>query len=268
MLSKGAYYDEQQSDEKIIHFIRRHPLSMGSWIVSIISLVVALIIPFVIFQEDIIKGIFISKNIHYIIVTIACYLLLIFAVSLTSWINYYLDVIVITSNHLVNIKNIGLFRREVSEQNLARVQDVSSKMNGFWQTLFRYGTVYVETAGEAPNFIMENVPRPYKIANTIMKLHESIINNNSQITQEIFVKKQNNNLINKKVNNNNKNINKNSINNSKINQPVANLTNTSKNNKSLIINENTLINLGKSQDFKKNKYSQEGELQEGQEIKF
>lgn len=102
-------------------------------------------------------------------------ILFMMTLSILVWLNYYLDVTFITSRHLVNIRQAGLFNRRVVEQPLARVQDVSSKMHGFFQTLFHFGTVYVETAGEAPNFVMKYISTPHRVANAIMKLHEEIV---------------------------------------------------------------------------------------------
>jgi dephospho-CoA kinase len=48
-------------------------------------------------------------------------------------------------------------------------------MEGFWQKFFRVGTVYVETAGEQPNFRMTNIKHPIEVANSIMQIHEELV---------------------------------------------------------------------------------------------
>lgn len=177
MLDKGTYFSGQEMDEKVVYFTRRHALAMLSWISVISVLVIFLLVSPIIFGDFFINFLLAKANFPYTIIGVSSYILFIMALSVTAWINYYLDVTFITSRHLVNIRQVGLFNREVAEQPLVRVQDVSSKMQGFLPTLFRYGTVFVETAGDTPNFQMPNMPRPHKIANTIMKLHEAATKN-------------------------------------------------------------------------------------------
>jgi len=193
MLNRGSYYlGQEETTEKIIYFVRRHWLAIFPWALGISVLLLAQIILLFANISDV-KNYLLSKNeiivglpgmnfiayqgpiFHLTLIVSTCYLLLLFAIMLTVWINYYLDVTFITAQHLVNIEQRTIFIRQVSEQPLARVQDVSSKMKGFLETFFRYGTVFVETAGDAPNFEMKYIPRPHKIANTIMKLHEQAV---------------------------------------------------------------------------------------------
>lgn len=174
MLNKGNYYSEQTRNEKIEKFIHRHIISFLPWV--IIS-IVWFFLPIFIFilDSDLLANIFNSPYRFYIIVGLAIYYLFHAASTMNAWINYYFNVSIITTQHLVDIRQSGIFNRKVSEQSLLRVQDVSSRMKGLLQTFFRYGTVLVETAGEAPNFEMKNIPQPYKIANTIIRLHEQLV---------------------------------------------------------------------------------------------
>ena len=39
-------------------------------------------------------------------------------------------------------------------------------------TMFNYGNVYIQTAGEAENFVFRNVPNPHHIREEIVRLAE------------------------------------------------------------------------------------------------
>lgn len=175
MLKHGNYFSEQAREEKVVLFLRRHWFSFCYWIIIILILFLGPLLLYLFLGNVFSNLISLQMGSAYLIVGLACYYLFILALFLTAWMNYYLNVIIITKARLVDIKQIGLFNRKVSEQSLLRVQDVSSRMTGFFQTLLLFGTVYVETAGESPNFTMPNVPKPYKVSNTIMKLHEDLI---------------------------------------------------------------------------------------------
>lgn len=165
----------QLEDEKTLIFIRRHWISFLLWIVILIVMsVLPLLFLIGAFYFDRIGDIH-GETLVISSATVAMYLMFINALFLTAWIEHYLDVSIITTDRLLNIQQVGLFNRRVSELSMLRVQDVSAQMRGYLQTFFQFGTVVVETAGEAPNFVMHNVPRPHVVANTILAIHDRLI---------------------------------------------------------------------------------------------
>lgn len=173
MLEKSRYYPGQQSQEEIVLFIRRHLFSYAKWIAIFLLL---LIIPALIMSVEIGNGVIIIDDYSrdYFIIGLSAYLLFVMALFLTTWIEYYLNVTIVTKTHLIHIRQSELFTRSVSEQSLLRVQDVSSKVNGFFGNFLKFGSVYVETAGEEPNFILVDIPKPNAVANIIMEIHEEL----------------------------------------------------------------------------------------------
>lgn len=185
MLIKGHYFPEQENTEKIKLFIRRHKITCAPWVFFIVFLIILprIIIGMLNNVDITISTLLDSAQINpderlvnqIIIVCLTCYYLFISTYFFLMWMNYYLDIIIVTPEHLINIQQIGLLNHKVSEQSLLRVQDVTSRVNGFWQTYFRYGTVVAETAGDEPNFSMRDVPNPNSVANIILRLHEELI---------------------------------------------------------------------------------------------
>lgn len=74
-----------------------------------------------------------------------------------GFIDYYLDVYIITNERIVNIEQNGFFKREISELHLHQIQDVSAKVNGFLPTIMHYGDVFIQTAAERENFVFANL---------------------------------------------------------------------------------------------------------------
>lgn len=89
-----------------------------------------------------------------------------------NYLDYYLDMWIVTNRRVLDIEQHGLFARTVAELRLDRVQDVTAEVNGFFKTLFDYGVVYVQTAGEKERFTFEDVPHPNQIAKIILDLSE------------------------------------------------------------------------------------------------
>ncbi len=93
-----------------------------------------------------------------------------------SWLNYYLDVWIITNERIINITQQRLFHRIVSEQKLYRVQDVTWQIEGVLGNLFKFGNVTIQTAGEQGKFTFEHIPDPEAVAKSVMHLLEQIEN--------------------------------------------------------------------------------------------
>ena len=176
MLSPGYYYPEQtKMSEPVVLFVRRHWAAFVAWAAIIVVMCLAPItILVIIFSQISFADMPIAAQ-KLMICALSAYYLFVLAVFLAAWIDYYLDATIVTERRLVDIHQNGLFNHRISEQSLLRVQDVSVRMQGPFQTFLHYGTVYVETAGEAPNFIMSNMPNPNKVANTIVELHNCLI---------------------------------------------------------------------------------------------
>ena len=75
--------------------------------------------------------------------------------------------LIITDLNITEVHQIGLFDRRVSELSLANVEDVSADTHGFFSTMFNYGTLTIETAGEAHHFIFKYCPYPNAYAKAI-----------------------------------------------------------------------------------------------------
>lgn len=170
---KGKYFPSQGSSEKVFLLIRRH------WIIFfvIFAFVIILLIPVIILivywlaNPDTFAG----ALGNFIVVFAGMYTLAVLGLLLYGFVNYYLDVYIVTNKRIVDIKQNGFFRREIAELHLHQVQDVEAKVEGFFQTLIHFGDIYIQTAGERENFIFEDVPHPYTLAKEIVELHEAQI---------------------------------------------------------------------------------------------
>ncbi|MBI2459567.1 MAG: PH domain-containing protein [Parcubacteria group bacterium] len=115
-----------------------------------------------------------SGEISYplIILAVSGYVLFIWLFAFFSFIDYYLDVWVITSERIIDVKQEGFFSRTVAELKLFQIQDVTSELKGFFKFIFRYGDVYVQTAGEVQRFVFKQIPEPEEVRDIIIKLAE------------------------------------------------------------------------------------------------
>lgn len=88
---------------------------------------------------------------------ITAYLLVVTMIGFVFWMDYYLDVWIVTNHRIIDVEQIGMFKRKVSEFHLFRVQDITVEIPGFMGTLLKYGNLRVQTAGEE-GFEAKDIP--------------------------------------------------------------------------------------------------------------
>jgi len=96
---------------------------------------------------------------------VACFFLM-----ATIWV-WRRNVVVVTDEHIADILQNGLFGRRVSILNLGSIQDISTEVTGPMQTMFHYGTITLQTAGEKDEFVITYMPDPYDNERRIHEIH-------------------------------------------------------------------------------------------------
>ena len=77
-----------------------------------------------------------------------------------SWLNYELDVFILTNNRIVCVEQKTFLNRSVGETTLDKVQEVSIETKGLLANIFDFGTLKILTSGSSPSFDMTYSPHP------------------------------------------------------------------------------------------------------------
>lgn len=80
--------------------------------------------------------------------------------------------LIITDRSLVQVVQRTLFIRKVSRLSLSNVEDVSAEQRGILASIFDYGTLLVQTAGERDNFEFSWCPHPNLLADRIVEARQ------------------------------------------------------------------------------------------------
>ncbi len=97
------------------------------------------------------------------------------AILLLATMVYYRNRLIVTDRNVTQILQTSLFSKKVSQLNLVNVEDVTSEQNGFFATIFGYGVLKIETAGEQMNFNYTYCPRPNHYAGIILNARERVL---------------------------------------------------------------------------------------------
>jgi len=174
-VDKKIFFPGQERGEKINLFFRRHPLSFFNFIFIGAAMIILPIVVFFIFITNgflILEG---ELDLKIVIALGSAYLLFILGMMLIAWMNYYLDVYIVTDRRLIDIHQESLFSRSISAVDLVDVEDVNVKVQGFLPTYFNFGNVFIQTAGEIQNVNFNQVPQPYLLGRKIMDYHEEAV---------------------------------------------------------------------------------------------
>lgn len=166
--SEDSKYPGQPRDEITQRVIYKHFMSIIPIIFAMV-LVIFVIVGVVIFYNG--NQYYFDQFMSQTIVSLIGFLLLGFNILLvlgTIWI-WRRNKIIVTDHHIVDIDQIGLFNRTVSTLRLDEIQDISAKINGPMQNIFKYGTIIIQTAGERENFVFDFVPYPYELERYILE---------------------------------------------------------------------------------------------------
>lgn len=165
------HFSGLKDDEKILLVVHRHWFDILRQLVLILIMLM-IILGSVIFLPEIMVTFETPFAQSLFLFFLSLFAVITWLTGFIVWIDYYFDVWIITSTRIININQIGLFSRQVSEMEMEKVQDVSTKVNGVIATFLNYGDVLIQTAGEIPLFQFRKVPNPYSIKDLLMSLQK------------------------------------------------------------------------------------------------
>ncbi|OGM04969.1 hypothetical protein A2715_00615 [Candidatus Woesebacteria bacterium RIFCSPHIGHO2_01_FULL_39_32] len=97
---------------------------------------------------------------------------------------YYLNIWIITDHRLIESEQLGFFRRNYTELNISKIQDVSVDVEGMFETFLNIGNLEVQSAAAEKKFKMINIPEPLEVKETIMKANNDYLRTHPQGVEE------------------------------------------------------------------------------------
>jgi len=161
-------FENQDEKEKIILFLRAHPITLVSPVIIVIFLI---IFPFIagavlsLLNIELLASLT-SGQVFWLAVS---WYLFVFGFAFFRFVLWYFNVYFVTNERIVDFDIRGILNKQISFTTLNHIEDIAPKTIGFFGTFFNYGTVYVQTAAERPEFEFENVPRPDDVAHIILE---------------------------------------------------------------------------------------------------
>jgi len=156
-------FDSRHSDEEIILVLRRHWFTNLSWIILTILMLLS---PIFISATPLLD--FFPDKYHFVF--IAFWYLITFAIAFEKFISWYFNVFILTEERVIDIDFDNLLYKHISETQISLIQDVTVSQSGVSQTLFNYGSVFIQTAAQVPRIEILKVPNPNLVLKVIQQM--------------------------------------------------------------------------------------------------
>lgn len=169
----GKVLSHKNKGEKIIFTLRRH---WFTFLMTCLTYFILMITPIGIYLLLVTSSPSLFGSQFFLALGVlgaSTYYLYLFMFLYSEFIDYYLDIWIVTTERIINIEQKGLFFRQVSEQKLYRIQDIKAESRGFFPTIFNYGNLVIQTAAEEKNFIFKQIPHVFKVSKKLNDMIES-----------------------------------------------------------------------------------------------
>lgn len=160
---KKVTFDTQEKKEKIILLARRHLITNLKWVLIAIGMILLPNIIFRLFPE-------VFSSFRFRTLALLIWYLLTFSYVFEQFLKWFFNVSIVTDERVVDIDFPTILYRDISSTKIDMVQDISVKMGGFIRSLFNFGDVYIQTAGEEREFVFEDIAQPERVIKILNQL--------------------------------------------------------------------------------------------------
>lgn len=163
---------QQKGYEKVVRVVRRDGIVLIGSLAFYLLLFLAPVILYFLFQNYLPAILAQQAGYPLLVLGASVYYFSCWLFLFSAFLDYYLDFWVVTNDRLMNIEQEGTFSRTISELDLYKIQDATSEVKGILASLFGYGNIHIQTAGEVQRFELKQIPRPHETRKLIMDMAE------------------------------------------------------------------------------------------------
>lgn len=87
---------------------------------------------------------------------------------------YFLETVIVTDRRVVVVDKSVFFKDSKNSVDLATVQDIQKKQDGFFESFFNYGSLIFVLSGSSETTVIDLVPRPEYQYKKIMQMKSNL----------------------------------------------------------------------------------------------
>jgi hypothetical protein len=145
-----------QDGESVVMVLRRHPVYLALKLVAVLLII---LVPVGLLLWLGIGGL--TGQILWGIAALWAVFWLVRAYFI--WYRHQNDLWIVTNQRLIDSYKRNWFHSQVASADLVNVQDISVARSGLLATIFNFGDVRCQTAGEVSAFVLSDIPHPSRV---------------------------------------------------------------------------------------------------------
>lgn len=164
--------DYVEADECLVTIVHRHPIGIVLFFLEALAFIAALGFLVAITMPSVANNLSGQNGALATAIVLLVVGIMVLVLFVAAYI-YRQNRILVTDKSLVQILQKGLFRRKVSRLSMSNVEDVTAEHRGILSTVFNYGVLNIQTAGERENFLFTWCPDPDTYADRILDARQA-----------------------------------------------------------------------------------------------
>ncbi len=169
----GLDFEGQHEGEELLFVFHRHIIAMRKGFYALLIPFVISSIPPLVWQDNLVLFLLPIGGLLLGLVLFSYYFLM--------WrFTYYM----VTTQRIRQVTQKGFFGTDVVELSLAKIQNISYNIPGFFGEVFKFGTIVIQTF--VGDLVINKVEHPAKIYNKLQDaVHNATKENNEEATEQI-----------------------------------------------------------------------------------
>ena len=164
-LPTGLKFVNQEPDEKILLFLRRHLITNGPWLFA--SLFLTIVPPICFFFLSLAQ---ITIPLALTAILTSFYYLVIISYAFGHFISWFYNIGIVTQKRIIDLDSLNILSHNTTAANFDEIVDIKFNQRGFFQSTFDYGDILIQTEALHTNFEFDATPKPTEVTDIISDL--------------------------------------------------------------------------------------------------
>lgn len=164
---QGIHFAGQMDEEEIILLLRAHLITITPWFLWVL---IGVLVPIFLIVFLNVAGILAGVSSGMVIILTLYWYVGLSIFAFLNFLFWYFNVGIITNERIMDIDWNSVTHHDVAVTQMSKVQNAKADISGVMASIFNFGSVYVETAGNTPNIEFLNVKHAQLVVRKIQEL--------------------------------------------------------------------------------------------------
>jgi hypothetical protein len=110
-----------------------------------------------------------------ITVSIGIYLLIVLALIIQAFVDFYLDLLIVTEDRVILVRQNGYFNQQIDESHISDIDEVGVDVSGIINSAIGCGNVIIHMGNDEAILTVADIQNAEKVSREIMQLHKTYI---------------------------------------------------------------------------------------------